>query len=39
MKVNRRQMLKGLSLGAGSMLLSPMVQRVMANAEGEKRLA
>ena len=37
MKANRRQMLKGLSLGAGSMLLSPMVQRVMANAEGEKR--
>jgi len=39
MKVNRRQMLKGLSLGAGSMLLSPMAQRVMANAEGEKRSA
>jgi hypothetical protein len=29
-------MLKGLSLGAGSTLLSPMVQRVMANAEGVK---
>ena len=29
-------MLKGLSLGAGSMLLSPMIQRVMANAEGVK---
>jgi len=30
-------MLKGLSLGAGSMLLSPMIQRVMANAEGKQR--
>ena len=37
MKTNRRQMLKGLSLGAGSMLLSPMIQRVMANAEGKQR--
>ena len=37
MKTNRRQMLKGLSLGAGSMLLSPMIQRVMANAEGKER--
>ena len=35
MNTNRRQMLKGLSLGAGSMLLSPMIQRVMANAEGK----
>jgi len=39
MKTNRRQMLKGLSLGAGSMLLSPMIQRVMANAEGKERPA
>ena len=37
MNTNRRQMLKGLSLGAGSMLLSPMIQRVMANAEGKQR--
>ena len=37
MNTNRRQMLKGLSLGAGSLLLSPMIQRVMANAEGKKR--
>ena len=37
MKTTRRQMLKGLSLGAGSMLLSPMIQRVMANAEGKQR--
>ena len=34
MNLDRRQMIKGLSLGAGSTLLSPMVQRVMANAEG-----
>ena len=37
MNTNRRQMLKGLSLGAGAMLLSPMIQRVMANAEGKER--
>ncbi len=37
MNTNRRQMLKGLSLGAGSVLLSPMIQRVMANAEGKER--
>lgn len=37
MKTNRRQMLKELSLGAGAMLLSPMAQRVIANAEGKKR--
>jgi len=37
MNTNRRQMLKGLSLGAGSMLLSPMIQRVMANSEGKER--
>ena len=37
MNTNRRQMLKGFSLGAGSMLLSPMIQRVMANAEGKER--
>jgi len=37
MNTNRREMLKGLSLGAGSMLLSPMIQRVMANAEGKER--
>ena len=30
-------MLKELSLGAGAMLLSPMAQRVIANAEGKKR--
>jgi len=37
MRTNRRQILKGLSLGAGSTLLSPMAQRVMANAEGRTR--
>ena len=37
MKTNRRQILKGLSLGAGSTLLSPMAERVMANAEGRQR--
>jgi len=37
MPTNRRQLLKGLSLGAGSVLLSPMVQRVLANAEGQPR--
>ena len=37
MSTNRRQLLKGLSLGAGSILLSPMVQRVLANAEGQPR--
>ena len=35
MRMNRRKMLKGLSLGAGSLLLSPMVRRLVANAEGE----
>ena len=34
---SRRTVLKGLSLGAGSVLLSPMVQRVVANAEGQPR--
>ena len=33
---SRRQILKGLSLGAGSTLLSPMAARVLANAEGRK---
>ncbi|MCP4847006.1 MAG: hypothetical protein GY899_03555, partial [Verrucomicrobiaceae bacterium] len=37
MKTNRRNILKGLSLGAGSTLLSPMAERVMANAEGKHR--
>ena len=37
MKTSRRQILKGLSLGAGSTLLSPMAERVMANAEGRQR--
>ena len=37
MPTNRRQLLKGLSLGAGSVLLSPMIQRVLANAEGQPR--
>ncbi|MEK6239195.1 MAG: DUF1552 domain-containing protein, partial [Planctomycetales bacterium] len=32
---NRRQALQGLSLGAGSVLLGPMVRRVLANAEGK----
>ena len=30
-------MLKGLSLGAGSVLLSPMIRRLVANAEGKTR--
>jgi hypothetical protein len=37
MKTSRRKILKGLSLGAGSTLLSPMAERVMANAEGRQR--
>ena len=37
MKTSRRNILKGLSLGAGSTLLSPMAERVMANAEGRQR--
>jgi hypothetical protein len=35
MKTTRRQILKGLTLGAGSSLLPPMTQRVLANAEGK----
>ena len=34
MSTTRRQALQGLMLGAGATLLSPMVQRVRANAEG-----
>ncbi len=37
MLTSRRQLLKGLSLGAGSVLLSPMAERVVANAEGRPR--
>ncbi|MCH2580222.1 MAG: DUF1552 domain-containing protein, partial [Planctomycetes bacterium] len=37
MKIDRRQILKGLSLGAGSVLLSPVIRRVLANAEGKAR--
>ena len=37
MSTNRRQLLKGLSLGAGSVLLSPMIDRLVANAEGQSR--
>lgn len=33
---SRRQILKGLSLGAGATLLAPMAGRVMANAEGQE---
>ena len=36
MKPSRRHILKGLSLGAGSSLLAPMAERVMANAEGKQ---
>lgn len=36
MSTTRRQALKGLTLGAGATLLNPIVQRVMANAEGVK---
>ena len=32
----RRQALKGLTLGAGATLLNPMIQRVLANENGEK---
>ena len=35
MITSRRDMLKGLTLGAGAMLLPPMAQRVLANAEGK----
>lgn len=35
MKSNRRQILKGLSLGAGATLLGPMIQNVMARSNGE----
>ena len=35
MSATRRQLLKGLSLGAGSVLLSPMIKRVLANSEGQ----
>ena len=31
---SRRNLLKGLALGSGSMLLPTMAQRIMANAEG-----
>ena len=34
MLTTRRQALKGLTLGAGATLLNPMIQRIMANAEG-----
>ena len=37
MFINRRQVLKDLSLGAGAVLLGPMARRVMSNAEGERR--
>jgi hypothetical protein len=37
MKPNRRQMLKGLTLGSGAMLLGPMAHRVVANADGKTR--
>jgi hypothetical protein len=36
MNTARRHILKGLSLGAGSMLLSPMVQRCVAQGDGRK---
>ena len=35
MITSRREMLKGLTLGAGAMLLPPMAHRVLANAEGK----
>ena len=35
MHLSRRNLLKGLSLGSGAMLLPPMAQRVLANAEGK----
>ena len=35
MYLSRRNLLKGLSLGSGAMLLPPMAQRVLANAEGK----
>ena len=35
MHLSRRNLLKGLSLGSGAMLLPPMAKRVLANAEGK----
>ena len=35
MHLSRRNLLKGLSLGSGAMLLPPMAERVLANAEGK----
>ena len=35
MHFSRRNLLKGLALGSGSMLLPPMAQRILANAEGK----
>jgi len=37
MRINRRRVLQGLSLGAGSALLSPVIGRLVANAEGQAR--
>ena len=35
MRVSRRNLLKGLTLGSGAMLLPPMAQRILANTEGK----
>ena len=35
---HRRELLKGLSLGAGSMLLGPVVKRLHAEAKGDPKL-
>ena len=35
MRVSRRNLLKGLALGSGSMLLPTMAQRILANGEGK----
>ena len=38
MSTDRRDFLKGVSLGAGAMLLSPMLQRLQAQASGNQNL-
>ena len=37
MKINRRDALKGLSMGAGGVLLSPILQQIQAQAAGAKK--
>ena len=37
MNMSRRDLFKKLALGSGAVLLSPMVHRIVANAEGKSR--